>query len=101
MTGEDGYFGSNFPRPTAMRTTTLAGVFSLAVLADNDPVKVAGFAVAKRRLCTREYPDRPDVGVLLKGLADCQPKLPEGDVVRNVYNGLARTPIFFFLLEKR
>lgn len=44
----------------------LAGVFSLAILADNDPVNVVGAASSKRRLDSGDDVDWPNVDVLIK-----------------------------------
>ena len=42
VTGEDADFGGNLPWLTFVTTTSLACIFALAVLADDDPVEIAG-----------------------------------------------------------
>lgn len=76
MARENGDFGGSLPGPAAVRAASLAGVLALAVLADDDPVQVAGAAVAQRRLGATEDLCRSDVGVLLEGLADGQAESP-------------------------
>ena len=62
-----------------------AGIFALAVFADDDPVQPPFFGVLlarrERRRDACEDARRPHVGVLLKGLADGEPEAPERDVV--------------------
>jgi hypothetical protein len=55
----------------------LTSVLALGVLADDDPVEVAVGGVAERRLSATEDLCGADVGVLLKGLADCEAEAPE------------------------
>jgi hypothetical protein len=43
---KDGNFGGYLPSMTAVRATSLAGIFALAVLTDDDPVEITGFAVS-------------------------------------------------------
>ena len=48
MTGKDTDFGRRFPRLTDVRATTLTGILAFAVLADDNPVKVAGLCFPQR-----------------------------------------------------
>ena len=70
MPREDCNFSRDFPRLTLVGSTTLTGVLALAVLADDDPIKIAGLAFSQRRFCPAEYPGGADVGILLQGLAN-------------------------------
>jgi hypothetical protein len=76
VAGEDGHLGGRLPGATAVGSTTVAGVFTLAVLADDDPVKISDVAVAEGRLGALQHPGRADVGILLERLADGQAKTP-------------------------
>ena len=44
---EDGNFGGGFPCLAAVGATALAGVFTLAVFTDDDPVQVTGCGVSE------------------------------------------------------
>ena len=48
MASEDADFGRNLPRLAFVTATSLACVFTLTVLADNDPVEIAGCCFAER-----------------------------------------------------
>jgi len=48
VTGENADFGRRFPRLTDVRATTLTGILAFAVLADDNPVKVAGLCFPQR-----------------------------------------------------
>jgi len=67
-----------------MTTPALAGVFTFRVLADNDPVQITGAHAFKRALYARQYPRRPDVGVLIERLTDRQPQPPQCEVIGHV-----------------
>lgn len=84
VSGEDGDLSSDFPRLTSMRAATLAGVLALAVLTNNNPVKVTVLAVAQRRLSAAEDSCWADIGVLLEGLANGQAETPQRDVIGDV-----------------
>lgn len=81
---EDGDLGRAFPGLAGVRAAALTGVLTLAVLADDDPVEIAGVAFAQGRLRAAEDPGWSHIGVLLEGLADSQTETPEGNVVGNV-----------------
>jgi hypothetical protein len=63
----------------------VTSIFALAVLADDDPVKVARLAVAERRLGSPQDLGGPNVGILLERLADGQTKTPQRNVIRDVF----------------
>jgi hypothetical protein len=67
----------DFPGLTLVGTPPLTSVLALGVLADDDPVEVAVGGVAEGRLSATEDLCGADVGVLLKGLADCEAEAPE------------------------
>jgi len=59
----------------------LAGVFSLAIFADNDPVNVVGAASSKRRLDSRDGVDWPHVDVLIRlRRSSCQSEMLKSGV---------------------
>ena len=64
-----------------MHPTAGAGVFTLGVLAHDQPVDVLGRDVGERRFEARQDARRADVGVLVEALADGEAKLPEADVI--------------------
>lgn len=63
-------FGRRLPWRAAVRSPALTSVLTLAVLADNHPVQIAGGAITKRRLRAAKDFCRSDVGVLLQRLTD-------------------------------
>lgn len=69
VAGKDGDLCGCLPLLASVRATTLPGIFALAVLADDDPVEVAGLAIPERRLGTGQDASGTHVGVLLEGLA--------------------------------
>ena len=68
-----------------MRAAALAGILALGVLADDDPVEVAGVGVAEGGGDAAEDFGGADVGVLLEGLANGEPEGPERYVVGDIY----------------
>ncbi len=69
---------------TAMDAPAIAGIFALAVLADDDPVEIGGAASGERALDARQDARRAQIGILVEALADRQAQPPERDVVGNV-----------------
>lgn len=86
MSCEDRDFSTDLPRLSTVGASTLACVFTFAVLSDDDPIKISGGSIAKRALCAFENLCRSHVGVLLEWLADGQTKAPKGDVIGYVYH---------------
>lgn len=84
--GEDGDFGGNGVVTVAVGGATLTGVFALRVFADNDPVEVFGIVLQLRQGNGGALEDsrRPDVDVLIQGVAEGQHHAPEGDVIRDI-----------------
>jgi hypothetical protein len=70
MAGKDRDLSCDLPRLAGVRATTLAGVFSLAVLANDHPVKVIRTALAQRGLSTAEHTSWAYIGILLERLAN-------------------------------
>src|SRR3546814_13540980 len=71
-------------RQAAVHAAADTGVFSLRVLAHDDPVDLAAELRAQRPAHARHEARRPHIGVLIEALADGQPQLPEGDAVGTV-----------------
>ncbi len=57
------------------------GVLTFGVFTDDNPIKVAASAVVQGARDPRQDARRSDIGVLIKPLADGQPKAPKGYVV--------------------
>ena len=83
-TRHDRQIGSDFDRVALMRPAADARVFTFRVLAHDDPVQVFTRAALERRLNARQNARWPDVGVLVKALANFQAQAPQRDVVRDV-----------------
>jgi hypothetical protein len=64
----------------------VAGVFALAVLANDDPVKIFLAAVAEGGGGASQDSGGAHVGILLEGLAEGEAEAPEGDVVWDIYS---------------
>lgn len=84
VASEDCNLRRHLPWLAAVRTASLASVFTLAVLTDYHPVEVAGSAVSKRRPGAKKDASWTNIGVLLEGLANGEAQLPQGDMVRHV-----------------
>jgi hypothetical protein len=59
-------------------------IFALGVLSNDDPIDVLRSDVAQRALHARQQTHRPNIGVLIKALADCKPQAPKRDMIRYV-----------------
>jgi hypothetical protein len=79
--GEDCRLGRHLLGQAAMDAPAVAGIFALAVLADDDPVEIGGAASGKRAGDPRQDACRPQIGVLIETLADRQAQAPERDMV--------------------
>ena len=55
-----------------MGASALAGIFAFRVFSHDDPVEVLGRSISQGAGNTREDAGRPDIGVLIQGLADGQ-----------------------------
>lgn len=84
MTGEDRNLSRDLPRLSGVGATTLTRILSLAVLTDDDPVKVIGSALAQRGLGAAEYTCWAYVSVLLERLADGESQTPQGNMIGDV-----------------
>src|SRR5688572_8329275 len=73
--------GRRLLRQPAMHAPAGAGVFALAVLADDDPVDPGIFQGC---VYSGKDPGGPDVGVLVEALADRQAQVPQRHMVRHV-----------------
>lgn len=76
VAGEHGDLGGRLPGLSAVRAPALPCVLALAVFADDDPVQVAGLAVAERGGRPAKDLGGADVGVLLEALADGETETP-------------------------
>jgi hypothetical protein len=85
-----------------LRTSAIAGIFALTVLADDEPVQSAGCEVAQGAADTRKDAGRPDIGVLVEALADRQAQAPQRDVIRDVggADGAKQNGILFAQLRQ-
>jgi hypothetical protein len=82
--GEDSDFRAYFLRQAAMHPPAAAGIFTFGVFTHDHPVEVAGPGMPQRRGDAGQDPGRPDVGVLVKALADRQAQAPQRDVIGNI-----------------
>ena len=82
--GENRDLRADFLRQPAMHPPAAAGIFAFGVFAHDHPVEIAGADMAQRRGDAGQDPGRPDVGVLVKALADRQAQAPQRDVVGNI-----------------
>ncbi len=81
--GEQGRLDADFAARAAAGEVAPAhaGVFALAVLADDDPVEPGVVGLTQRARHARQEVHGADVGPLIKVLADGQPQTPQADVV--------------------
>jgi hypothetical protein len=81
--GEDGGFGGDFFRESAMGATAVTGILAFAVLADYDPIEFTVVYVTQRRDEAWENTSGTYIGVLIEPLADFEAESPEREVVGN------------------
>ena len=67
-----------------MHPAAAAGIFAFGVFTHDNPVEIAGADIPQRRGDAGQDPGRPDVGVLVKALADRQAQAPQRDVIGNI-----------------
>src|SRR5262249_41905444 len=78
---EHGDVGGRFQRRALVNASSDARVLSLRVFAYDYPVELLVLHTAQRAGDAGQDAGRPDVGVLIEGLADGEPETPERDVV--------------------
>lgn len=91
MSSENGHFGSSLPRLASMRSAAMSCIFALAVLANDDPIKITCLALTKGRLCASQHPRWPHISILLKWLTDRKSQSPEGDMIGDIF----KTQLYF------
>ena len=83
MAGEHAVLDDHFVRLAFVQPRAAAGVFALAVLADEGHVDILRLRVLQRAGRAPQQPDRPQVNILVKAFADFQQQPPQGDMVRH------------------
>ena len=67
-----------------MDAAAAAGIFAFGILTHDHPVEIAGTGMAQRRGDAGQDPGRPDIGVLVKALADREAQAPQRDVIGDI-----------------
>ena len=83
MAGEHAVLDDHFVRLALIQPRAAAGVFALAVLADEGHIDILRLRVLQRAGRAPQQFHRPQVDILVKALADFQQQPPQGDMVRH------------------